>query len=139
MDRRNFLSKSGALCALGLISTSALLESCQKKNLSNPQGPSVNFTIDISQSTYSALKSNGGSVASHGVVIVNENGSYKAVAQSCTHQGCSVSFSKSNNEFICPCHGGVYDINGNVVSGPPPAPLKSYSINQNGNILTISG
>ena len=41
----------------------------------------------------------------------------------CTHLGCLINWQRTENRFMCPCHGGQYDIQGNVVAGPPPAPL----------------
>ena len=41
----------------------------------------------------------------------------------CTHMGCLVHWDDSKKEFLCPCHGGVYDIEGKVLAGPPPRPL----------------
>ena len=29
-------------------------------------------------------------------------------------------------DFHCPCHDGVFDVEGKVVSGPPPRPLDEY-------------
>jgi phenylpropionate dioxygenase-like ring-hydroxylating dioxygenase large terminal subunit len=28
--------------------------------------------------------------------------------------------------FVCPCHGGVYDLQGKVTGGPPPRPLDRF-------------
>ncbi|MDO8682665.1 MAG: Rieske 2Fe-2S domain-containing protein [Armatimonadota bacterium] len=44
----------------------------------------------------------------------------------CTHLGCGVRWDQSRNAFLCPCHTGVFDRNGNVVSGPPPRPLPVF-------------
>jgi cytochrome b6-f complex iron-sulfur subunit len=41
----------------------------------------------------------------------------------CTHLGCLVSWNNNVKQFLCPCHGGKYDISGKVISGPPPRPL----------------
>jgi menaquinol-cytochrome c reductase iron-sulfur subunit len=41
----------------------------------------------------------------------------------CTHTGCPVSWRAGANLFICPCHGGVFDREGDVVAGPPEEPL----------------
>ncbi|MFQ6113905.1 MAG: ubiquinol-cytochrome c reductase iron-sulfur subunit [bacterium] len=41
----------------------------------------------------------------------------------CTHMGCNVAWHPEVEKFICPCHGGTYDIDGEVISGPPPRPL----------------
>jgi menaquinol-cytochrome c reductase iron-sulfur subunit len=45
----------------------------------------------------------------------------------CTHMGCSVAWNSAARRFFCPCHGGVYDPSGAVVSGPPPRPLDQYA------------
>lgn len=140
MDRKQFIKSSIAFCGLGVMGTAAFLESCKKKTSSTvAQGPTVNFTLDLTSPTNTALNSAGGSVASNGVVVVNSSGTYKAVAQTCTHSGCSINYNSGGNNFVCPCHGGTFDINGNVTGGPPPAPIKKYTVTKNGNILTVQG
>ncbi|MBI1287450.1 MAG: Rieske 2Fe-2S domain-containing protein [Flavobacteriales bacterium] len=138
MKRRNFIKNGCSLCAMGMVSAGVLLESCNR-NSQTPEGPTVNFTLDLNSASNSALNNAGGSVSSHGVVIVNTGSDFAAVAQACTHQGCSVSYSSSQHNLHCPCHGGVFDLNGKVKSGPPPAPLKTYTVTQNGTVLTIAG
>ena len=138
MDRRTFIKTSCAICGVGAVGAALTLESCKKKT-TTPQGPSVNFSLDLSQSANQGLTYPGGSLPSNGVVIVNQGTSYTAVAQKCTHQGCSVAYDLAGNNFVCPCHNGTYDINGKVVSGPPPAPLKTYTVTRTGNTLKVSG
>ncbi len=41
----------------------------------------------------------------------------------CSHLGCLVNYRKEKREFVCPCHGGRYDLSGRNIAGPPPAPL----------------
>lgn len=50
----------------------------------------------------------------------------KAMSTVCTHLGCTVYWEKDKEEFYCPCHAGRFDKDGNVISGPPPAPLETY-------------
>jgi Rieske Fe-S protein len=45
--------------------------------------------------------------------------SVRALSATCTHLGCQVRWDASTTHFRCPCHGGVFDAQGNVVSGPP--------------------
>jgi cytochrome b6-f complex iron-sulfur subunit len=46
----------------------------------------------------------------------------------CTHLDCTVGYQETENLIFCACHKGYYDLNGHVISGPPPAPLrKLYS------------
>lgn len=141
MDRRKFLKTSGALCGLSVVGSALLIESCKKTDTTSttPQGPTVNFTLDLSLAANNALNSSGGAVASNGVIVVNDGGNYIAVAQACTHAGCNVGFNSGNHNFVCPCHGGTFDTSGNVTSGPPPAPLKKYTVTKSGHILTVAG
>ena len=49
--------------------------------------------------------------------------SVHAMSATCTHLGCQVRWDAAATRFRCPCHGGVFDVQGNVVEGPPPRPL----------------
>jgi len=55
--------------------------------------------------------------------VVNHKGSVYVLSPVCTHLGCLVNWHRKKNQFLCPCHGGKYDIEGRVVDGPPPKPL----------------
>ena len=110
MDRRNFFKKSALACGLGAVGTILVVQSCKKStNSTSGQGPTVNFTIDLSLPANSSLNTTGGSGSSNGVVVVNKGSSYIAVAQACTHNGCSVNYQSSNDNFYCPCHGATFD------------------------------
>ncbi len=54
----------------------------------------------------------------------------------CAHLGCPVRWIQEKGEILCPCHGGIYDINGNYVAGPPPQGLFRYAfeIRESGSI-----
>ncbi|MBF0517581.1 MAG: Rieske 2Fe-2S domain-containing protein [Nitrospirae bacterium] len=57
------------------------------------------------------------------VYLVNHEGTLYALSPVCSHLGCLVNYNRHTDVFICPCHGGKYDTAGEVISGPPPAPL----------------
>ncbi len=136
MDRKQFLKSTLLLGGLGLAGSALLIESCKKSS----NTAAVNFTLDLSQSVNSALNSVGGSVASNNVVVIcTATNTWVALSQLCTHQGCSLSYSKSAKQLICPCHGGTFDTSGNVVSGPPPSALTKYTVTKSGTVLTITG
>jgi Rieske Fe-S protein len=59
-------------------------------------------------------------------VINHGNGNFAVMDARCTHLGCPVSWSAAQDQFLCPCHEGVFDAQGKVVSGPPPRPLDLY-------------
>lgn len=45
----------------------------------------------------------------------------------CAHLGCPVRWFRDRGELLCPCHGGIYDINGGLIAGPPPQGLYYYA------------
>lgn len=53
----------------------------------------------------------------------------------CTHAGCPVA--RSEEGFACPCHGGRYDAQGNVLSGPPPKALRRGRVEEDGEEWVI--
>jgi quinol---cytochrome c reductase iron-sulfur subunit, bacillus type len=46
----------------------------------------------------------------------------------CTHLGCAYHWDAQKNEFLCPCHGSVFGIDGKVLAGPAPRPLDRYDV-----------
>jgi menaquinol-cytochrome c reductase iron-sulfur subunit len=44
----------------------------------------------------------------------------------CTHLGCRVNWTPEENIFHCPCHNAAFNIDGEVVDGPPPKPMYTY-------------
>ena len=60
----------------------------------------------------------------------------RAMQSTCTHLGCRTSYDRRSKRILCPCHGGVFDTQGNVVDGPPPAPLPTLTTKvDNGQVL----
>jgi len=62
------------------------------------------------------------------IVVRKKSGEYVAFGAVCTHLDCIVQFRKDYNQIYCACHNGRYDLNGRVVSGPPPAPLTKFGV-----------
>lgn len=77
-------------------------------------------------------------VGGRAVVVVRKRTGFKAFSASCTHLGCLVVWDSSRSEFLCPCHAAVFDEDGGVVSGPPPAPLPEYKIKEIGDRVYVS-
>jgi Rieske Fe-S protein len=62
--------------------------------------------------------------------------SVRALQSTCTHLGCRTSYDRKTKRILCPCHGGVFDINGDVLGGPPPAPLPALTTRiEDGQVL----
>lgn len=49
-----------------------------------------------------------------------------ALSAVCTHLRCIITWRRESRTFVCPCHEGAFDRNGNVLSGPPKRPLRQH-------------
>jgi menaquinol-cytochrome c reductase iron-sulfur subunit len=59
-----------------------------------------------------------------------------AISNRCAHLGCPVRFIDAAKSFICPCHGGTYNFEGEVTGGPPVRPLDRFeTFVQNGRVM----
>jgi cytochrome b6-f complex iron-sulfur subunit len=76
----------------------------------------------------------GGSPA---ILIHEEEGVIHAFSLVCTHMGCTVLWNMEKKEFHCPCHDGLFDAQGKVLSGPPPSPLEKWKIRLNGEKVVV--
>ena len=56
-------------------------------------------------------------------------GTNEALSLTCTHQGCTVKHTE-NGQFYCPCHGSLFESNGQVISGPAQRNLPQYKVIQ---------
>ncbi len=70
-------------------------------------------------------------------VLTEDGQNYIAMSNICTHLGCRSRWIPEQERFFCPCHNGIFDKYGNVVSGPPPRPLDRFQTKLEGDILYI--
>ena len=61
------------------------------------------------------------------VMVLRAEDGARALLGICTHEGCPTAFNADVNKHICPCHGGVFSLDGEVVAGPPPASMSPRS------------
>jgi len=63
---------------------------------------------------------------------------WRAFSALCTHLDCTVQYQAQRRQIWCACHNGFYDLNGRVVSGPPPRPLEPYVVRVRGEEVIIA-
>jgi Rieske Fe-S protein len=63
---------------------------------------------------------------------------WRAFSAICTHLNCTVQYREAERQIWCACHNGFYDLNGKVVSGPPPKPLEGYKVHVRGEEVIIA-
>ncbi len=71
------------------------------------------------------------------IYIVKRPDGWIALSPVCTHLGCVVKWNRTKKEFICPCHGGRYSMDGEVIGGPPPLPLMKLSLKIEGERVFV--
>lgn len=90
----------------------------------------------------SDLRPNAGKIVRFGtrpvLLIRIDESQWRAYSAVCTHLGCTVQYQERERRIWCACHGGTYDLNGRVISGPPPRPLESYVVHVRGEEVIIS-
>ena len=63
------------------------------------------------------------------VVFIDKVGDeYRALSATCTHLGCRVAWNGAESHYKCPCHGGIFDRTGAVVSDPPHRALHTIPV-----------
>ncbi len=155
INRRDFLKKTGQSAIVLAVPAiaSSILEGCNN-NITNPTSdssslPNVNDTYSNGIVKLTVDSSSPISKAGTAVMLNYQNGqllvdhpsvnTFNALSPICTHQGCLISnYDYGSYQFVCPCHGSRYDVNGNVVSGPAPSPLQKYQAQFSGSLLTVN-
>jgi Rieske Fe-S protein len=70
------------------------------------------------------------------VVTQPTAGTFIGLSSICTHQACPVN-SVLDGKIVCPCHNTEFDLTGNVLQGPAPAPLPRRSIAVSGTEIRL--
>lgn len=71
------------------------------------------------------------------LVIRRSENEWRAFSAVCTHLNCTVQYEQARHQIWCACHNGFYDLNGKVVSGPPPRPLEEYQVRLRGEEVVV--
>ena len=71
------------------------------------------------------------------IIFNNKDKGYIALSKECTHLGCIVEYNSAMKSLVCPCHAGIYDLEGNVLFGPPPKPLTRLPVRIEGENIVI--
>jgi Rieske Fe-S protein len=140
ISRRDFiklatLTVGGAIgAAVGLPSVLYLVDPALQsggKDAWVPLGPLENFEIGKpTPVTFVRAKVNGWEKTSnsYGVFVLRKSDTDVLVlSNKCTHLACRVNWKDEKQAYVCPCHDATFDMEGNVLGGPPPRPLDKYA------------
>ncbi len=90
------------------------------------RGPSVQTVSAGKADTFADWQAKIVAVGAQPVIVIRTPQGFRAFSAVCTHLGCIVGWDAERRVITCPCHGGVFDSNGRVTSGPPPRPLAEH-------------
>ena len=140
------MSKKTGAAAL-LLSMGISLNSCNDQSEDimpdvdhedNPNASKLSF--DLNGDPYDALKNLDSwlLLKDSNILLVNVDGNIRAFTSVCTHSGCNDSWSYSNSQFTCSCHGSKSNNKGEVVQGPAASSLAEYSVSTDDNKIEIT-
>jgi nitrite reductase/ring-hydroxylating ferredoxin subunit len=73
-----------------------------------------------------------------GLLVRTAEGELRAFSARCPHLNCTVQYDSDQRQIVCACHGGVFDLNGKNIAGPPPKPLVAYNVNVRADEVVVS-
>jgi len=88
-----------------------------------PVGQPVNLNFPF-ESVDAFLRSR---ISRHVWVIKHSSTDLTVFSPICTHLGCHYMWDAERQEFVCPCHGSFFTVDGKVVGGPAPRPLDTLA------------
>lgn len=135
-SRRQMLRAGGAVAAVGCAAAcapndqqgSSLTDAAEEPPPPPPEGTPLARLADVPV---------GGATSAEGpdgrqiLVVQPQEGVAEAFSATCTHEGCTVA--PQGQQLECPCHGSVFDLSGNVVTGPADRPLDRIEVRVDGD------
>jgi len=73
------------------------------------------------------------------IAVRTPEGKLVAYSQVCTHLSCAVVYDRAENGLFCPCHHGLFNLQGQPVAGPPTRSLPRVQLEQRGDKLFAIG
>lgn len=135
MQRRKFLT-----ILLGLLGSGAAVSFVYPlmRFLAPPQGAEKQKSLLISKNEIPIGEAKNIIYNNTPAIVINHPGKgIIAFTRVCTHLGCLVEYEKKSGRLLCPCHAGTFDLDGNVMSGPPPKPLPKLQFRVEGNNIIL--
>lgn len=144
VNRREFIGAALTACACALCPAIALGAENTTGTMTGapppaapPAGP-----VDIGAASDYAKGGISDKFASNGFFVAHENGKIYAISTVCPHKrGRIASDTAAQGQLHCTKHKGIFDLNGNPISGPPKEALGRFGITKNdkGHLIVNTG
>lgn len=102
-------------------------------------GGAIDFTMDLTNATYSSLKAEGGFAKVGDVFVFNaKGGKYVAVQRLCPHANQDgLGYRLASDDIQCSVHGSEFKTDGTVTKGPAATALRRYTPTLVGDKLQV--
>jgi menaquinol-cytochrome c reductase iron-sulfur subunit len=148
MERRTFLARIvqlftaliGTIFALPVISFVRSVLGSGAAETSYTVGDISSLQDEVTQVRFTRLIRDGWMVRrveEYVWIRKKTDGGVVAFEPHCTHLGCAYDWNSNTKQFVCPCHGGKFDLEGNRIAGPPPRPLDQFDVKVEGTQIRI--
>jgi cytochrome b6-f complex iron-sulfur subunit len=134
MERRSFLKILTSILGLSALGT---LVYPLFRYIFFVENTSQQAVVTVSRANFPEGTAKNLVVGDTPAIIIHKPAGYIVLSRVCTHLGCLVNYHKDRQLLICPCHNGIYDLDGNVISGPPPRPLPKFPFTVEGDKIKI--
>ena len=111
-----------------------LLAGCNGTSGDEPAGPLTVTVAELPLNRRVRVERDGRAVE----VMRTENG-ITARSLLCTHQGCNVRWVEEEQIYLCPCHDGKFDAEGQPIYGPPREALRPLTVTLTPTEAVIDG
>jgi nitrite reductase/ring-hydroxylating ferredoxin subunit len=138
IKRNDFLKSLGLKGAslMAIYCGASALSSCQNESDVAPSGP-VDFTLDLTNASYTALNTVGKYIVYNRVVIARISAStFAAVTQVCSHEGQSQIFYNGSG-FSCPVHGASFSTTGAKTNNVSSKGIAAYQTTLTNSSLRV--
>jgi menaquinol-cytochrome c reductase iron-sulfur subunit len=76
-------------------------------------------------------------VAQRTVYVVSGPAGLRVLSPVCPHLGCTIAWRQQDEQFLCPCHVGVFTNDGRRVSGPIPRDMDELESRVHNGVLQV--
>ena len=137
IKRHEFLKSLGLKGAslLAVYCGASALSSCSNESVT--PASNVDFTLDLTNASYTKLNTVGNYVIANGVVVARVSStSFAAVTQVCSHEG-RANVIYSGGGFYCTVHGATYSTTGTGTNSTGSRGIKAYQTTLAGTSLHV--
>ena len=135
LGRRVFMTRGcGVFAACLTVPLWNMLSGCDTGTGREASGPLTLTVAELPLNRRVRLEKDGRAVE----VVRTENG-VTARSLLCTHQGCNVRWVEDQQIYLCPCHDGKFNAEGQPFYGPPREALRSIDVTETETEVIIGG